>query len=204
MNHIFTQIDHYMHEALQQELPEVKTTDLEKDGAVFYMNGKNGTAFDWYVNDHLPGFFIFYNDKENLGAVKATLYSDGNLSVYVYGERGHAKPEQLEVTIEAEAQELYRLAALLTKTADEKRIWDADIHDLDEFGDQEEKHGTERPEPDDVKETREETDIPEKEDSDEEDADILHDRDHDAFDEGDPEENFETDGDSGDDADPAE
>ena len=131
MNHIFTQIEHYMHEALQQELPEVKTTDLEKDGAVFYMNGKNGTAFDWYVNAHLPCFFIFYNDKENLGAVKATLYSDGNLSVYVYGERGHAKPEQLEVTIEAETQELYRLAALLTKMADEKRIWDADIQDLD-------------------------------------------------------------------------
>ncbi len=35
MNNIFTQVEHYMHEALQQELPEVTTTDLEKDGAVF-------------------------------------------------------------------------------------------------------------------------------------------------------------------------
>ncbi len=134
MNNIFTQVEHYMREALQQELPEVTTTDLEKDGAVFYMNGKNGTAFDWYVNDHLPCFFIFYNDKENLGAVKATLYTDGNLSVYVYGERGHAKPEQLEVTLEVKEQELYRLAALLTKKADLNKVWDADIHDLDSDG----------------------------------------------------------------------
>lgn len=41
MNNIFTQVEHYMREALQQELPEVTTSDLEKDGAVFYMNGKN-------------------------------------------------------------------------------------------------------------------------------------------------------------------
>ena len=40
MNNIFTQVEHYMHEALQQELPEVTTTDLEKDGAVFYMNAR--------------------------------------------------------------------------------------------------------------------------------------------------------------------
>ncbi|MBR3734903.1 MAG: hypothetical protein IKN07_03415, partial [Lachnospiraceae bacterium] len=78
--------------------------------------------------------------------------------------------------------------------------WDEpDIHDLDEFGNPEEPFGHE--ESDGVKETREETDIPEKEDSEEEDADIVHDRDHDAFDEGDPEENFETEGDSGDDED---
>ena len=41
MNHIFTQIEHYMHEALQQELPEVKTTDLEKDGAGRHRRGKS-------------------------------------------------------------------------------------------------------------------------------------------------------------------
>ena len=39
--------------------------DLEKDGAIFYMNGKNGTAFDWYFNDHFPAFFIFYVYSDN-------------------------------------------------------------------------------------------------------------------------------------------
>ena len=54
MNKIFEQVDHYMHEALKKGLPDIKPCELEKDGAVFYMNGKNGTAFDWYVNEHFP------------------------------------------------------------------------------------------------------------------------------------------------------
>ena len=71
MNKIFERLSTYMLDSLKKALPDVKKTELENDGAVFYMNGKNGTEFDWYVNDHLPNFFIFYNDKENLGAVKA-------------------------------------------------------------------------------------------------------------------------------------
>lgn len=62
MNKVFEQIDKFMHESLRKGLPDVKLSDLEKDGAIFYMNGKNGTVFDWYVNEHFPGFFIFYND----------------------------------------------------------------------------------------------------------------------------------------------
>ena len=74
-----------MYEALRCRFPEVGWADLENNGAIFYMNGKNGTAFDWYVNEYLPCFFIYYNDDDNLGTVKATLYADGNMSVYVYG-----------------------------------------------------------------------------------------------------------------------
>ena len=57
MNKIFEQVDRYMHEALKKGLPDIKPCELEKDGTVFYMNGKNGTAFDWYVNEHFPNFF---------------------------------------------------------------------------------------------------------------------------------------------------
>ena len=131
MNKIFTQIDHYMHDALKQSMPDIKTEDLEKDGAVFYMNGKNGTAFDWYVNEHFPCFFIFYNDKENLGAVKATLYTDGGLSLYIYGDKGHAKPEQYEVKIDADEKSLLDLAISLTYNADGNKIWDEDIRLID-------------------------------------------------------------------------
>ena len=127
MNKIFTQIDHYMHEALKQSLPDLKPGDLEKDGAVFYMNGKNGTAFDWYVNEHFPCFFIFYNDKENLGAVKATLYTDGGLSIYTYGDNGHAEPEKFEVEVDADEESLLKLAISLTYNIDGNKVWDEDI-----------------------------------------------------------------------------
>lgn len=131
MNKIFAQVQEYMHKALDEKLPSLKKSDLEKDGAVFYMNGKNGTEFDWYVNDHLPCFFIFYNDKENLGAVKATLYTDGGLSVYVYGDRGHADPVEMNYTIEADEKEILYLAVILAKNADGNKVWDDDIRKLD-------------------------------------------------------------------------
>ena len=69
-------------------LPEVTPQQLEQDGAVFYMNSQNGTEFDWYVNDRLPSFMVFYNDKANLGAVKLHLNRNGTVSVYLYGEQG--------------------------------------------------------------------------------------------------------------------
>lgn len=131
MNKIIEQVDKYMHEALEKEFPALQRSELEKDGAVFYMNGKNGTAFDWYVNDHIPCFFIFYNDKENLGAVKATLYTDGGMSIYLYGDHGHAEPINYEVDIDAKENELLELAVTLTSNADNNRIWDDDIRKLD-------------------------------------------------------------------------
>ena len=119
-----------MLEALRNSLPQVSLSDLEDGGAVFYMNGKNGTAFEWYVNEHLPCFFMFYGDKDNLGAVKATLYADGGLSVYVYGDKGRADPEEIGYRIDAENDQLLNLAVLLTENADNKRMWDADIRNL--------------------------------------------------------------------------
>ncbi len=131
MNRIIEQVERCMRESLKKALPDVKESNLEKDGAVFYMNGKNGTAFDWFVNEHFPDFFIFYGDKENLGAVKAMLYTDGVLSIYVYGDKGHADPICSEEHIEATAEELLCLAAMLTENADGKSVWDEDIRKLD-------------------------------------------------------------------------
>ena len=134
MNDILIQVEKYMLEALNTHLPEVNKSDLEKDGAVFYMNGKNGTQYDWYVNEHFPSFFIFYGDEENLGAVKANLYTDGGMTVYVYGEKGHGEPEHFEYSIDADETHLLELAALLTENADNKLIWDEDIRVLESDG----------------------------------------------------------------------
>ena len=130
MNKILVQIEKYMQEALKINLPDINTADLEDNGAVFYMNGKNGTAFDWFVNEHFPCFFIFYNDSEKLGAVQASLYSDGRLSIFVYGDKGHADPKEIVHFIDAYPDQLLKLAVLLTENADEKKIWDSYIRDL--------------------------------------------------------------------------
>lgn len=60
---------------MKENMPEVSSDTLEEDGKVYYMNGKNGTEYDWFVNDHLSTFMAFYNDENNLGAAKANVYS---------------------------------------------------------------------------------------------------------------------------------
>lgn len=131
MNKILGQLDSLMHGCLKQVLPNIKDSELEKDGALFYMNGKNGTAFDWYVNERFPDFFIFYSDKENLGAAKANLYANGSVNIYIYADNGHADPVDFEDKIEITEEELLELAVLLTENADDKRIWDEDIRTLE-------------------------------------------------------------------------
>ncbi len=128
---VLADVERLMHEALKENLPDVGLNELEGGGAVFYMNGKNGTEFDWYVNEHFPAFMIFYNDKENLGAVKALLYTDGGLAIYVYGDRGHGEPVHVERALDVTEQELFSLAVVLRDNADAKMIWDEDIRKID-------------------------------------------------------------------------
>ena len=73
MNRILNEIKKIINDNLKLYLPHVKANDLENDGEIYYMNGKDGTEFDWYVNDKLPPFMVFYNDETNLGAMKLSL-----------------------------------------------------------------------------------------------------------------------------------
>lgn len=52
------------------------------------MNARNGTEFDWYVNDRLSDFMVFYNDADLFGAVKASVYRDGGMLIRIYGDHG--------------------------------------------------------------------------------------------------------------------
>ena len=94
------------------------------------MNGQNGTEFDWYVNDRLSSFMVFYNDEANLGAVKLYLNRSATADVFLYGEQGKKFLKQVTVPVEATEQELLELAVLLRREADDKRLWDADIEAL--------------------------------------------------------------------------
>ena len=69
MNTIISQIKAIINENINTYLPDQKREAFEENGAIYYMNGKNGTEFDWFVNERLSDFFVFYNDEESLGAV---------------------------------------------------------------------------------------------------------------------------------------
>ena len=94
------------------------------------MNGKNGTEFDWYVNEKISDFMMFYNDENNMGAVKATLYNNGALLVYVYGDGGKKIIQEIKSYIDATEDEILALAVVLRNEADDKSVWDDSIEKI--------------------------------------------------------------------------
>lgn len=131
MNRILKEVRKIIDENMAECLPDVKKSDLEKDGAVFYMNSRDGTEFDWYVNDKIPPLMSFYDDKENLGAVKFLLYRDGNAEVFFYGEKGKKHIKTIEAKVDASEEEILALAVALKSRADDKSVWNSDIESID-------------------------------------------------------------------------
>ena len=127
MNRILNGIKEIIKQNINEYLPELKPSDLEENGTVYYMNGKNGTQFDWYVNAHLPSFMVFYNDEQNLGAVKLSIYTDGQVILYIYGDKGNKVIKEVKTSIEVAENELFNLAVILKSEADDKSIWEASI-----------------------------------------------------------------------------
>ena len=131
MHKVLSEIKKIINKSISEYLPDVQSGDLEEDGNVYYMNGKNGTEFDWYVNEHISDFMVFYNDETNLGAVKFTLYIDGKILIYIYGDKGNSVVQKIETSINIAEQEILDLAVILKKAADDKRIFNKGIDKID-------------------------------------------------------------------------
>ena len=119
MNRLLIELKKNMKECLEKYVSDILPDDLEDRGAIFYMNGKNGTEFDWYVNDKVSDFMIFYNDEDNLGAVKATIYNNGELLIYVYGEQGKNVVQWVQTNLDVTTDEVLELAIIFRNKADE-------------------------------------------------------------------------------------
>lgn len=130
MNKILNEIKKIISQNMSKYLSDVKPGDLEENGKVYYMNGKNGTEFDWYVNQHISDFMMFYNDENNLGAVKLTLYHDGKISLYLYEEKGTKLRKEVITHIDTEKTDIAKFAVVLKNMADDNGIWDADIDSI--------------------------------------------------------------------------
>ena len=100
MNKILKEIKEIINENIKKYLPDVKPSELEENGMVYYMNGNNGTEFDWYVNDKISDFMVFYNDEKNLGIAKLTIYSNGDIYICIYGDKGEKLVKEVETHME--------------------------------------------------------------------------------------------------------
>lgn len=130
MNRILNEIRNIIDKNMALYLPHVKSSDLENGGAIYYMNANNGTEFDWFVNDRIPFFMVFYNDNDNLGAVKLALYNSGEVQLYLYDEQGKNLVKIVKEHLDINKMDILKLALILTREADDKKIWDGNIETI--------------------------------------------------------------------------
>ncbi len=131
MNKILREISKVVKENLLKYLPEIASQDLEENGKIYYMNDKNGTIFDYYTNNHLSPFMCFYNDKENMGAIKLILYTDGRIDIYLFKNHINEPYKEISTSISVGHDEIFELAVIMNKIADNDNKWGASIEDMD-------------------------------------------------------------------------
>ena len=130
MNKILQKISNIVKEELKKHLPEISAQDLEENGKIYYMNDKNGTIFDYYINNHLSPFMCFYNDKENMGAIKFILYINGKIDIYLFKNHTNKPYKEISKSINVGNDEILELAVIMNKIADNANKWGASIEDI--------------------------------------------------------------------------
>lgn len=110
----------------RDKYPDITDKDLDTNGAIHYMNGNDGTDFDWSVNDRLCEFMIFHQDER--GFIKVFVGKNNAADVYIY-ETGDVSPTQkYQKKLNVPAEEF---ASLMYEITDAKGLFDRPIDDLD-------------------------------------------------------------------------
>lgn len=128
MNENLKEIINVAHEAILRNLPDVKQSDLEENGKLYYMNGDDGTVFDWGMNERLCEFMSFYDDS-GMGAIKINVMSNG--TIWVYSFKNRAKSAFKTEKFEMNKSKSLELAVLMEKIADQKGLFDKAVEDME-------------------------------------------------------------------------
>ena len=106
----------------------------EAEPELYYMNGNDGTDFDWQVNNRICEFMAFYPSGH--GAVKAMLYKNGDLDLYAYDVGAMSPFKQWEHKNRYVKEAVETMAEFLFDNLDCNYVWDervcvADLDDSD-------------------------------------------------------------------------
>ncbi len=107
--------------------PNITNDMLYNNGAIYYMNGNDGTEFDWNMNNRLCEFLVFH--KNEMGFIKAFVNMDNSIDMYIF-EDGGMKPTY-KFTEEMEGLKSSSFANLMNYIADDEDLWDRPIDELD-------------------------------------------------------------------------
>lgn len=84
---------------IEKDIKENKVlmTQLYNNGEIVYYNGRNGTWFDWDVNEKTSWFTVCFNDKKRMGYISIAIFKDGTVSGYKWGNYGKDKAESINL-----------------------------------------------------------------------------------------------------------
>ena len=112
---------------IREKCPLIADEDLRSNGAIFYMNGDNGTDFDWNINDHTSEFYMYHENK--VGFIKLYVNRGDTYTAYVYPNGEMRAVATIKGDLD-EGDSSY-LATLLYYKADREHIYDAIIDEID-------------------------------------------------------------------------
>ena len=96
----------------------------ELDGKIYYMNGNDGTDFDWNCNGRTCEFMVFHENE--MGYIKLTVNKDNSVNVYVYQDGGMMPTAERVMFYDENPIEL---ANLLYRVFDMHGLWDESIEE---------------------------------------------------------------------------
>lgn len=112
---------------IREKYPLITDEDLHSNGAIFYMNGNDGTDFDWNANEHTSEFYIYHENE--IGFIKLYVNKGDTYTAYIYPNGEMSATETVKGDLN-DGDSLY-LAALLYRKADREYIYDAIIDEID-------------------------------------------------------------------------
>lgn len=101
---------------------EYQIVGSELDGKIYYMNGNDGTEFDWGCNDRVCEFVVFHENE--FGYIKLLVGKDNVIDVYVYQDGGMNPTQVLTRYYDKNPLEL---ANFLYRVFDKNYIYDEPI-----------------------------------------------------------------------------
>lgn len=100
----------------------------ELDGKIYYMNGNDGTDFDWECNDRLCEFMVFHENE--YGYIKLNVNKDNTIDVYVFADGGMKPTVELEKTYKGNVKDFERF---MMRKFDNRGLWDESIDEFIEW-----------------------------------------------------------------------
>lgn len=116
---------------IQEDIKDNKVlmTQLYNNGEIVYYNGRNGTWFDWDVNDKTSWFTVCFNDKKRMGYISVAVSKDGNVMGYKWGNYGKDQAESISLG-KLSIEDTEYLVRLLLQQTDDKNLFNIKIDDI--------------------------------------------------------------------------